>query len=128
GASPAGEHPAIRQLRLINLRSTKQTPATSSMSSGEEDGHWRLLIKHQAGSLAAAVSRVRTRNLAISFGILLLLAVGILMTAASTRRAERPGRQQINFVAGVTHELRTPLAVICSAGENLADGIVDSPG
>ncbi len=37
-------------------------------------------------------------------------------------------QQQINFVAGVTHELRTPLAVICSAGENLAHGIVDSPG
>jgi signal transduction histidine kinase len=90
-------------------------------------GHWQLLIKHQAGSLAAAVSSARTRNLAISFGILLLLAAGILMTAISTRRAELLARQQINFVAGVTHELRTPLAVICSAGENLADGIVDSP-
>ena len=43
------------------------------------------------------------------------------------KRAQRLARQQINFVAGVTHELRTPLAVICSAGENLADGIVDSP-
>jgi len=63
----------------------------------------------------------------ISFGILLLLAAGIVITAISTRRAERLARQQINFVAGVTHELRTPLAVICSAGQNLADGIVDSP-
>ena len=127
GAPPAGEQPAIRQLRLINLRPLKNGPAVSSISSGQEDGHWQLLIKHQAGSLAAAVSGARTRNLAISFGILLLLAGGILMTAISTRRAERLARQQINFVAGVTHELRTPLAVICSAGENLADGIVDSP-
>jgi signal transduction histidine kinase len=97
------------------------------MSSGEGNGHWQLLIKHQAGSLAAAVSGVRRRNLAISFGILLLLGAGIVMTAISARRAERLARQQINFLAGVTHELRTPLAVICSAGENLADGIVDSP-
>jgi signal transduction histidine kinase len=126
GASPAGEQPAIRRLRLINLRPPKKDPAASSMSSDEEDGHWQLLIKHQAGSLAAAVSSARTRNLAISFGILLLLAAGIFMTAISTRRAERLARQQINFVAGVTHELRTPLAVICSAGENLADGIVDT--
>ena len=122
----AGRQPAPRQLRLINLSAPKD-PASSSTSSGGEDGHWQLLIKHHAGSLAAAVSRVRTRNLAISFGILLLMAAGIFMTAISTRRAERLARQQINFVAGVTHELRTPLAVIGSAGENLADGVVDSP-
>ena len=124
GASPVGEQPAIRQLRLINLRPLKKGPAVSSTSTGEDDGHWQLLINHRA----AAVNGVRQRNLTISFGILLLLGTGILMTAISTRRAEHLARQQINFVAGVTHELRTPLAVICSAGENLADGIVDSPG
>jgi signal transduction histidine kinase len=121
----AGEQPVTRQLRLINLN--LKGSAAGSPSSGEEDGHWQLLIKHQAGSLAAAVSGARRRNLAISFGILLLLGAGILMTAISMRRAERLASQQINFVAGVTHELRTPLAVICSAGENLADGIVDGP-
>jgi signal transduction histidine kinase len=123
-APAGGEQPATRQLRLINLN--LKGPAASSTSSGE-DGHWQLLIKHRSGSLAAAVNVARRRNLAISFGIVLLLAAGIFMTAISTRRAERLARQQINFVAGVTHELRTPLAVICSAGENLADGIVDSP-
>jgi len=127
GASPAGvDPPATRRLR-INLRTLKGPAVVSSMSSGEEDGRWQLLIKHQAGSLAAAVSGARHRNLAISFGILLLLGAGILMTAISMRRAERLASQQINFVAGVTHELRTPLAVICSAGENLAHGIVNSP-
>jgi signal transduction histidine kinase len=128
GASPAEGQPVTKQLRLINLRPSRKDPAVSSTSSGEEDGHWQLLIKHQAGSLAAAVSSARYRNLAIGFGILLLLGAGTLMTAISTRRAESLARQQINFVAGVTHELRTPLAVICSAGENLADGIVHSPG
>jgi signal transduction histidine kinase len=127
GATPAGEQPATRQLRLINLRLLKRGPAVSATSANEEDGLWQLLIKHQAGSLAAAVNSVRHRNLAISFGILLLLGAGIFMTAISTRRAERLARKQIDFVAGVTHELRTPLAVICSAGENLADGIVDNP-
>jgi len=70
---------------------------------------------------------VRRRNLAISFGVLLLLGAAILMTAISIRRAERLAQQQINFVAGVSHELRTPLAVICSAGQNLSHGIVDDP-
>jgi signal transduction histidine kinase len=125
-AAQAGiAQPAPRKLRLINLR--KGPAAMSSISSGDEDGRWQLLIKHQSGSLAAAVTSARHRNLAISFGILLLLGAGIFMTAISSRRAERLARQQINFVAGVTHELRTPLAVICSAGDNLAHGIVESP-
>jgi signal transduction histidine kinase len=111
--------------KLINLRLLKRS--TAGGSSSDEDERWQLLIKHRAGSLAAAVSNARRRNLAISFGILLLLGAGIVMTAISSRRAERLARRQIDFVAGVTHELRTPLAVICSAGENLADGIVDTP-
>jgi signal transduction histidine kinase len=134
--STGSGQPARR--RLINLRFLKgsadvgpsqprEVVNNSSTSSGADDGRWQLLIKHRAGSLAAAVNSARRRNLAISFGILLLLGAGIFMTAISTRRAERLARQQIDFVAGVTHELRTPLAVICSAGENLADGIVDNP-
>src|SRR4029077_10616572 len=31
--------------------------------------------------------------------------------------------QQIEFVAGITHELHTPLAALASAGQNLADSV-----
>jgi signal transduction histidine kinase len=134
---PTGSGQTARR-RLINLRFLKGSPdatATqprapmhnSGSAAADDDGRWQLRIKHRAGSLTAAVNNARRRNLAISFGILLLLGAGIFMTAVSTQRAERLARQQIDFVAGVTHELRTPLAVICSAGENLADGIVDTP-
>src|SRR6185295_19784942 len=46
----------------------------------------------------------------------------------STRRAQHLAQQQMEFVSAVTHELRTPLAVIRSAGENLADGVIDERG
>lgn len=88
---------------------------------------WQLLIQHQAGSLEAAVANTRHRNLAVSFGILLLLAGSVAMIVVSTRRAERLAHRQMEFVSAVSHEFRTPLAVICSAGENLADGIIDAP-
>ncbi len=91
-----------------------------------EDGGWRLLVKHRDGSLEAAVGNVRRRNLAISFGILLLLGASVGFIVISSRRAERLAAQQMEFVAGVSHELRTPLAVICSAAENLADGVIDN--
>lgn len=88
---------------------------------------WRLLVQHHSGSLEAAVARARYRNLAISFGALLLLTGSIATLTLTSRRAQRLARQQIEFVAGVTHELRTPVAVIRSAGENLSQGVVGSP-
>lgn len=91
-----------------------------------DQGGWRIAVRHRAGSLEAAVGSVRRRNLAISFGILLLLGVSVGFIVLSSRRAQRLAEQQMEFVAGVSHELRTPLAVICSAAENLADGVVDN--
>lgn len=90
------------------------------------EGRWTLLVQHESGSLEAAVSAARRRNLGISFGILMLLSVNIALLALASRRAERLARQQMEFVAGVSHELRTPVAVIRSAGENLAQGVVAS--
>jgi signal transduction histidine kinase len=87
-------------------------------------GQWALLVQHEGGSLDAAVGAVRRRNLAISFGILSLLAGSIALLAASSRRAHNLAQQQMEFVAGVSHELRTPVSVIRSAAENLAQGVV----
>ena len=92
----------------------------------DDFGRWRLLVQHQSGSLEAAVARARRQNLAISFGVLLLLTISIGLLAATSRRAHRLARQQMEFVAGVSHELRTPVAVIRSAAENLSHGVVGS--
>jgi signal transduction histidine kinase len=92
-----------------------------------EAGAWRLVIKHREGSLEAAVAHVRSHNLGISLGILALLATTMAMLMVTTQRAQHLARQQIEFVAGVTHELHTPLTAIRSAGENLADGVVVEP-
>jgi signal transduction histidine kinase len=88
-------------------------------------GGWRLVIAHREGSLDAAVARVRRRNLAVGLGILGVLAGAVAITVVSARRAQRLARQQIDFVASVSHELHTPLAAIRSAGQNLADGVVN---
>ena len=90
-------------------------------------GDWQLVVKHRDGTLEEAVAAVRRRNLAISLGILALLGATAGMMFVTTQRAQRLARQQIEFVAGVTHELNTPLTAIRSAGQNLADGVVAEP-
>jgi signal transduction histidine kinase len=89
-----------------------------------EESDWQLRVRHRKGSLEAVVARLRRRNLALSFGVLLVLAGGIAIILVSSRRARVLARLQMEFVAAVSHELRTPLAVISSAAENIADGVV----
>jgi signal transduction histidine kinase len=110
---------------VYSFRSTTAEAPPGLAALADDVKRWQLVIKHRAGSLEAAVTSTRRRNLAISFGILLLLAVSIGLILVSTRRAQRLAQQQMEFVSAVSHELRTPLAVIRSAGENLADGVID---
>lgn len=88
---------------------------------------WRLVARHHAGSLEAVIDQTRQRNLALNFGIFLLLGGSILVIVLATQRARRLARQQMEFVASITHELRTPLSVIHSASYNLASGVVHEP-
>ena len=114
GQAPAGAAP-------------RQEAAAMPFRSDPNAGEWQLLLVHRAGSLDRAIAVARRRNIAISFGVVLLVAASIGSIVVSTRRAQRLARQQIEFVAGVSHELRTPLSVIRSAGENLSDGVIAEP-
>ena len=132
GQDAAQHVPATPPPRNLSFRVFRRTDTTVIRGAGAvraaldamTDGDWQLTVAHPAGSLDAAVTHARRRSLVVSFGVLLLLAASIALLVVSTHRAQRLARQQMEFVAGVTHELRTPLAVICSAGENLADGVI----
>ncbi len=108
----------------------RRTPGSGPGAFGDDPGfrgRWMLSVTHPAGSLAAAVARARVRNLAISFVVLGLLAAAIALVLRAARRAEALARRQIELVAGVSHELLTPVAAVQSAGENLAAGVVTDP-
>jgi two-component system, OmpR family, sensor histidine kinase SenX3 len=102
------------------------TNSTAVIEGADQSG-WQLRLSHKAGSLEAAVASLRLRNLLISFGSILLLGSALAMIVVSTRRVQRIARQKVEFVAAISHELRTPISVICSAGSNLADGLVEDP-
>lgn len=95
--------------------------------NSDADRHWQLIARHRSGSLDTYITSTRRRSLAISFGVLILLAASVGFVLLTARRSQVLAQRQLEFVSSVSHEFRTPLAVICSAGENLADGIVHSP-
>ena len=90
------------------------------------DGAWLVRIAHRRGSLEAATDAARRRNLYVSSGALFLIGTAFALVLVSARRARALAAQQVDFVAGVSHELNTPLQAIRSAGENLRSGIVHS--
>ena len=114
-----------RETKRAGGRGGRMVTGTSQFNSF--DSRWVLMAKHRSGSLEAAVAQVRTRNLFVSSGILMLLTVVIGLIAVSARRAQELARQQLEFVAAVSHELRTPVSVIGAAAGNLADGVVGDP-
>ena len=91
---------------------------------GRAEPRWQLALKHKSGSLEAAVSRVRRRNLMISSSVLLLLGASVGHDYRLNAAGAAAGAPADGVRRRCRHELRTPLAVIRSAGENLADGVI----
>ena len=121
-----------RRLRLRLLRPPGSAGAQSVrppqpriiLASGAPLPPVEVAATHVSGPVAEVVARQRARSLSTGLGVLLVLAGALALVALSARRAEQLAALQVQFVAGVTHELRTPLSVIRSVGENLADGVV----
>jgi signal transduction histidine kinase len=87
---------------------------------------WRLIVRHRrGGALGAFIADSRRRDLAISFGVLLLLVISMAILIFTSTRAQKLAKLQMDFVTAVSHELRTPLTVISSAAENIAHGVVE---
>jgi signal transduction histidine kinase len=107
----------------FRLKDSEKPTAIIQATKMTQEGNWTLNVQHSAGSLDRFIANTRNKNLGISFGILGLLAVTIVLVFVSAQRARILAQRQIDFVSSVSHEFRTPLAVIYSAGENLADGV-----
>lgn len=91
------------------------------------DADWRLIVRHRrGGALGAFVVEMRRRDLAIGFGVLLVLAVNMGMLIVTSHRAQQLAQLQVDFVTTVSHELRTPLTVIISGADNICKGVVET--
>ena len=87
-----------------------------------EDWHLRIRFDNLPEAVAAQASL--TRNLIFLGGGVLILLGSLVFLFLTAQRERELGIRQAAFLANVTHELKTPLAVMQAAGENLADGRV----
>jgi len=90
-------------------------------------GVWTLEIRHVDGAFETYLSRIRWFNFGSSLAVLVLLAAGTFFLYILYQRSQRMVRLQGDFVATVSHELRSPLSVLRSAAENMAEGLVRDP-
>jgi len=129
GAAALGPRTGQTTFRLVlDAQGGAPSPAAAvRFLSRPTSAGWQLVLQHSSGSLDVAVDRARRRNVWLSFGLLSVLAAGVVLIVTNAHRSERLATQRMDFVATVSHELRTPLAVIRSAAQNLSAGVVDNP-
>jgi|GEM_PF-2708713 len=85
-----------------------------------------LLLKavHKEGSVIKGALNTIIINATLGVVILFLLTAGLLSLLVYIYSIRRLTKCQTEFIATVTHELKTPLAVISSAAENMMEGII----
>ena len=89
---------------------------------------WQVaLVDQQGRSLPQLVARERWTYGALVAGMLTVMSVGVALTLRVSAHATALARARSDFVSNVSHELKTPLALIRMFGETLESGIVADP-
>jgi signal transduction histidine kinase len=105
----------------------RTTRAYMEKSSAISPGVLELDVARKGLPLAAAFERKRRLDLLASLAVEALLLGAIVFLVIATRRMQRVADHKMQFVAGVSHELRSPVSAIAMLSRNQADGMVTNP-
>ncbi len=86
---------------------------------------WRVALYQPHGMSPREAVRRQTTVFTVAFGLLLVvIAAGLVATYRLVRRETEMARLKADFVANVSHDLKTPLSLIRMFGETLEMGRV----
>jgi signal transduction histidine kinase len=106
--------------RLAFERAAPRPSLSEDLGTG-----WSLRVYRLPGGLDAEMSGLRIRNIGYAVSFFLVLVLGVLSFYWIAVRARSRAAQERTFLALVSHELKTPLAVVRSLAENLAGGLAN---
>jgi two-component system sensor histidine kinase SenX3 len=121
GAAGAASKATVYVQRMESTVVTKRTQGVVAVFG---PGVWELQVAHKGVPLAEAFEQTRRRDLLLSVGVEVLLVAAIVFLVIGARRMQRLADQRMRFVAGVSHDLRTPASAIAMLARNQADGLV----
>jgi signal transduction histidine kinase/tetratricopeptide (TPR) repeat protein len=118
----------VRLIGPIGAGALPETPLTDALAAAPFSSAlpgWQVVIFDSEGrSIRQLVARERWTYGALVAGMLAVMAAGLVIIGRTSRRATELSRAKTEFVANVSHELKTPLALIRMFGETLESGIV----
>jgi signal transduction histidine kinase len=88
---------------------------------------WTVAAAFDETGVMAASKASLIRNLTAMGVVVFLLILSIVFIFILAQKERELAVRQAGFLANVTHELKTPIAVMQAAGENLSDGRVSDP-
>jgi signal transduction histidine kinase len=87
---------------------------------------WNLALGYRDTTIEALAKDNFQKNLMLTLFVLSLLIIGIILTLRATAREMKLAQAKSTFVSNVSHELKTPLALIRLFAETLELGRVKS--
>jgi len=87
--------------------------------------NWKVALFHQDGqTLEELVGKEKNLYRMLFAGIILIMLVGLIVIVRAVIHESEMARIKSEFISNVSHELKTPLALIRMFGETLDSGIV----